>query len=152
MNTFSDRLKSAREAAGMTQAELAKKAGFSHQSAIANMEAGRAGSRGVGSLAHALGVDAYWLETGKGARTPAGKIDLPPHLSSAISTLQAMYHEHKIGSDALEALAFVINREIRHAQALLGVPPDATAQPLATLSEGKVIDIGSSAKKPFAAA
>jgi len=68
VNTFSERLRAAREEAGLNQGQLAKSCGLKSQSAIANMESGRAGSRNTGALAHALHVEAYWLETGKGPR------------------------------------------------------------------------------------
>lgn len=51
----------------MSQSDLAEKAGMG-QSAVGNMEAGdRNGSNRIGSLAKALGCDAYWLETGRGS-------------------------------------------------------------------------------------
>jgi transcriptional regulator with XRE-family HTH domain len=69
MDTFGKRLRSARLAAGLTQAELANKAGFKHQSAIGNMESDlREGSRNTAVLASILHVNALWLETGKGVR------------------------------------------------------------------------------------
>lgn len=74
METFGERVKRLRELRGLTQSQLAKLAGFSHQSAIGNIEAGkREGSRNLASLAAALNVDPYFLETGKG--TPSGISD-----------------------------------------------------------------------------
>lgn len=59
-----DRLKQSREALGLTQAELAAKVG-KKQSFIGNIEAGsRKSSPLIAEIAHALGVDAYWLKTG----------------------------------------------------------------------------------------
>jgi transcriptional regulator with XRE-family HTH domain len=40
MSTFGQRVREARLAAGLTQAQLAKKAGFAAQSSIGNMENG----------------------------------------------------------------------------------------------------------------
>jgi transcriptional regulator with XRE-family HTH domain len=61
-----ERLKTAREHAGITQAGLAKKSGVG-QSAIGNIEAG---IRGFGAsvirMAEACGVNAHWLATGEG--------------------------------------------------------------------------------------
>lgn len=69
--TFGQRVKKARLAAGLTQAQLAKAVGFSHQSAIGNIEADmREGSRSIAVLAQVLDVDPLWLETGDGEMTP----------------------------------------------------------------------------------
>lgn len=66
VNTIAERLKLAREAAGLTQPELANKAGVS-QGTIGNIEAGlRKRPRDLLSIAAALGVAPEWLETGKG--------------------------------------------------------------------------------------
>lgn len=69
VNTFADRLKQAREAAGLNQTQLAEKSGVG-QSAISMYERGmRKRSKEIVSLAGALNVDARWLETGHGSRT-----------------------------------------------------------------------------------
>jgi transcriptional regulator with XRE-family HTH domain len=61
---FKDRLKDSRESLDLTQAELAAKLG-KKQSFIGNLEAGsRTSTPLIAELAHALGVDAYWLKTG----------------------------------------------------------------------------------------
>lgn len=61
---FKDRLKDSRETLGLTQAELAARLG-KKQSFIGNLEAGsRRSTPLIAELAHALGVDAYWLKTG----------------------------------------------------------------------------------------
>lgn len=66
MNTIAERLKEAREAAGMTQPQLAAKAKVS-QGTIGNIESGlRKRPRDLLSIAAALNVDPAWLETGKG--------------------------------------------------------------------------------------
>lgn len=66
MKKFSDRLRHSRSLRGYTQAELARLAGLS-QSAVASYESGeRKSSRGLFKLAAALGVEAQWLDTGKG--------------------------------------------------------------------------------------
>lgn len=68
MNTFGERLKAARKAHGITQAELAKLAGIS-QTTIADIERGRnKGSTEVLKLAKSLEVSPDWLATGKGTR------------------------------------------------------------------------------------
>nr|DAK47689.1 MAG TPA: Repressor protein CI [Caudoviricetes sp.] len=66
MNTLKERMVSARQARGLTQAELAKAVGKS-QSAIAAVESGRnKETSGLISIARVLGVSPEWLETGKG--------------------------------------------------------------------------------------
>lgn len=66
METFGQRIKRLREAAGLKQHELAARCGMG-QSAIGNIENGkRGGSRNLAKLATALGVNPYYLETGEG--------------------------------------------------------------------------------------
>lgn len=68
MNTFGDRLKSARKEIGLTQQALAKVAGIS-QATVADIERGRnKGSTESLQLAKALKVSPDWLATGKGSR------------------------------------------------------------------------------------
>ncbi len=68
MITIAERLKSAREAAGLRQDELAKNAGVS-QGTIANIEGGiRKNPRELLAIARAVGVNAEWLKSGKGTR------------------------------------------------------------------------------------
>lgn len=70
MKTFAERLLSAREAAGLTQVELATRAKVSPGS-IGNYESGfRRNARELLSIAAALGVNAVWLKTGKGLCNP----------------------------------------------------------------------------------
>jgi len=66
MKKFSDRLRHIRLQRRYTQAELAQRAGLS-QSAVASYESGeRQSSRAIFKLATALGIEAQWLNTGKG--------------------------------------------------------------------------------------
>lgn len=62
---FGKRLKAARDFAGLTQEELAQKAGMA-QSTLATAEMKGAGSRKTPQLAAVCGVDAHWLATGMG--------------------------------------------------------------------------------------
>lgn len=69
--TIADRVRKAREYAGMQQGELADKAGMA-RSGIARIESGKGGAPRRSSLiaiAFATGVDLTWLETGE---TPTG--------------------------------------------------------------------------------
>ena len=70
MTTFSERLRDARDAAGITQDALAKAIGQKKQSVIASLESGQNKSSSyIPEIAKALRVDAYWLKTGKGERS-----------------------------------------------------------------------------------
>ena len=71
METMSGRLKYARESLlGISQPELARRAGIS-QSFIGALESvNQQNSKYLPEIAHALGVSAYWLKTGKG-KTPS---------------------------------------------------------------------------------
>ena len=78
MKTIAERLKDAREAAQLTQPELAARAGVS-QGTIGNIESGlRKRPRELLSIAAALNVSPEWLETGKGQMQATAKqpIDL----------------------------------------------------------------------------
>lgn len=69
MKTIADRLKEAREIAGLTQPELASRAGVS-AGTIGNIESGiRKNPRELLAIAAATGVSAEWLKTGRGAKT-----------------------------------------------------------------------------------
>ena len=64
METLGERIKRLREAKGMTQDQLAKAAGCA-QSTIGTLEKdGRTTRPDLIMIAHALGVDAYYLKTG----------------------------------------------------------------------------------------
>lgn len=65
VNTIAERLREAREAADLTQEELAERAGVS-QSTIGNVESGiRRNPRELLNIAKALNVSAEWLKDGK---------------------------------------------------------------------------------------
>jgi transcriptional regulator with XRE-family HTH domain len=68
METLAERLRQERERLGWTQPELARRSGVK-QSFIGALEArNQESSAWLPELAHALGVDTYWLKTGKGRR------------------------------------------------------------------------------------
>jgi transcriptional regulator with XRE-family HTH domain len=64
--SIGERIRAARKRAGMTQPELAKKVGMK-QATLSQLETGESKTtRLIGSIAHHLGVNALWLETGRG--------------------------------------------------------------------------------------
>lgn len=68
MDTLKARLAAVREEKGLTQAQLGQKIGAG-QSLISNLENGtNLSSTSLPEIAHALGVSAYWLKTGKGPK------------------------------------------------------------------------------------
>lgn len=70
------RIRSARRDAGMTQAELASKAGIK-QGSISDLERGESKSmRGptLMAMSRALGVNEEWLQSGKGPQFPADPV------------------------------------------------------------------------------
>jgi transcriptional regulator with XRE-family HTH domain len=76
METLATRLKKAREDKGWTQTELAANAKVK-QSFIGALEAKNQKTSGwLPEIAHALGVDAYWLKTGKGERLQKYSTDI----------------------------------------------------------------------------
>jgi len=77
-------MKLARKAAKMTQIELAKRTGL-NQSTISDLEVGKSqGSTFLATLAAAMGVNALWLESGKGPMQAGEAVEsvgaLPPGL------------------------------------------------------------------------
>ena len=87
VGSFAWRLKSAREATGLTQKELAAKAGLKSQGAIGNIESGiRKGTTYIGQIAAVLKVNALWLETGEGPRDLSTSPSSAPQQSEVIFT------------------------------------------------------------------
>ncbi|MGN7610632.1 helix-turn-helix domain-containing protein [Magnetococcales bacterium HHB-1] len=75
--TLSNRIRTAREYAGLTQKELADRVGIS-QTAVHKLECGRSkSSRRTVAISVACGVDPVWLETGRGEMAPGVTITSP---------------------------------------------------------------------------
>lgn len=75
--SIGSRVKQARKAAKMTQAELAARTGL-NQSSISDLEVGKSqGTTFVASLASAMGVNPLWLETGKGSMLVESTVAAP---------------------------------------------------------------------------
>lgn len=123
MTTFAERMKQRRLALGLTQQQLATSCGLA-QSAIGNMESGsRQGSRHIGILSAALGVNPVWLETGKGEIEPlsdtARKIaqafnQLSPERQKALAAIIEAAIGLSVSSDEVEA-KMPITRTALHA-------------------------------------
>jgi transcriptional regulator with XRE-family HTH domain len=88
VKTVGERIRQAREARALTQAELATRVGFKNQSAIGNLEAratGRGGFR-LAEIAAVLSVPVQWLLDGPDTgEVPASSDEIRPALQSAIS-------------------------------------------------------------------
>jgi len=94
VKTIKDRTKEAREALGISQAELAKLAKVS-PGTIGNLEAGtRENPRELLGIAAALKVNPLWLKTGKGPRgVDAAESPLPAAPAGAHAELLAFFDE-----------------------------------------------------------
>jgi transcriptional regulator with XRE-family HTH domain len=79
MLTFGERLKSAREEAGLAQGVVAKRVGFS-QSNLSDLESGEAHSTTfVAEIAAVLGIEALWLSSGRGPKRCDGTVQFVSH-------------------------------------------------------------------------
>ena len=73
MKTLAKRIKDERDSKEWSESELARRAGI-RQSFIGALETkGQQNSKFLPEIAHALGVDAYWLKTGKGSKYGVGR-------------------------------------------------------------------------------
>lgn len=72
--SIGERIKQARLAADLTQGELAGKVGIKQPTLSALENGGSEGSNYIASFAAALGVNALWLEAGKGPQYPVQNI------------------------------------------------------------------------------
>ncbi|MEQ8409099.1 MAG: helix-turn-helix transcriptional regulator [Gammaproteobacteria bacterium] len=74
-STLQERLVEARVSSGLTQQTICKLVGIT-QPTLSDLEKGKSKSSAkLPELAFILGVDAYWLATGKGRRTPKEEFD-----------------------------------------------------------------------------
>ncbi|UBB25793.1 helix-turn-helix domain-containing protein [Pseudoxanthomonas japonensis] len=72
--TLAQRLTQARAAIGMSQEQIAQAVGITQPSYSALERGVSKSTSKIGSLAHVLGVDAYWLETGEGQQPRRGHV------------------------------------------------------------------------------
>lgn len=82
--TLAQRLKASRKEAGLTQEQLAEKAGVSQQS-VQQAEVGRnRSSRSLVLIAMALGVSPIWLQTGKPPKNLAAQVSDGPAVVGSV--------------------------------------------------------------------
>lgn len=87
MKTFSERLISAMNEAGLSQGQLAEAVGIS-QPAVQKMTSGKTnGSRKMVELANALGVRPEWLSSGSGLMREDGQKPIQPQTDKKESTI-----------------------------------------------------------------
>jgi len=97
-SSLGGRLRAARLAAGLSQADLATRAGLKSQGAVSNIEAGERDNPAAGTLlqlAKVLGVRPYWLLYGKGPMKEGGAAMPTPG-----SAFRARYSQ--VGLDLLD--------------------------------------------------
>lgn len=83
MKSLQERLRWAREKAGLSQKEVAEFIGV-QQPSYSELETGETKrSKYTAELAHLLSVNAYWLATGKGSREPALDSEISQILAGA---------------------------------------------------------------------
>jgi transcriptional regulator with XRE-family HTH domain len=145
VSTIGDRLKQAREALGLSQGDVAGKAGVS-QGTIGNLESGlRKNPRELLAIAAAVGVSPVWLKTGKhdalpatiATDTPAHPLPEPPEvpgaaLPPALATRLAKLSEAQRAA-VLRSLAGLLDALEAPAEPPLGAP--IAPEHLATLQK-----------------
>lgn len=105
--TFGDRLAAAREAAGMSQKDLAKRVGVKH-STLRNWEDDIAEPRAnrLSTLSGLLGVSLRWLLTGEGdgVDPPGDTVEVPEDITAVLAEIRAMRSEARRTADRLGVL------------------------------------------------
>ena len=100
--TLGDRIAAAREAAGMTEAECARRLGV-RQATLKGWEDDQAEPRAnrLQMLAGLLGVSLRWLMTGEGDGPAPGESPAPPDLRAALGELRGLAAEAQRLSDRI---------------------------------------------------
>jgi transcriptional regulator with XRE-family HTH domain len=126
MEMLGERLKRLRKEADLTQVELAQKAGVS-QATISGIESsGRAKQPAtLIDIAHALGVDAYHLKTGRGKAKPS---QLTEQESALLDDFRGLTPDQRIEY----ASAIALEAELNKARAKLGLPKTTDLRPTGT--------------------
>lgn len=96
VKTIGERIRQAREAKGLSGQALAERVGYSHQSAIGNLEARASGQGGnkIGAIADALDVPLEWLMRGPdGDKVPFINKSAEPTDSVAAPSSAVIIHD-----------------------------------------------------------
>ncbi|WP_146345009.1 helix-turn-helix domain-containing protein [Phaeobacter marinintestinus] len=105
--TFGDRVTAAREAAGMTQAQLSKRLGVK-KTTVRGWEEDLSEPRAnkLSMLSGLLNVSIMWLLTGEGEgmETPGSDAELAGDLVSVMTELRAIREEMRAGAERLARL------------------------------------------------
>lgn len=102
--TLGDRIAAARAAAGLTQADCARRLGV-RQATLAGWEEDRAEPRAnrLQMLAAMLGVSLRWMMTGAGDGPAPAEAAMPPGLRAALGELRGLSAEARRLSDRIAA-------------------------------------------------
>ena len=113
--TFGDRLAAAREAQGLSQADLARKLGLKLQT-IRNWEDDRAEPRAnrLQMVAGFLNVSMVWLMTGIGDGGPDARSDGDAPLGSTVKELLAELRELRLGQMRAAERMASLEKRLRH--------------------------------------
>jgi transcriptional regulator with XRE-family HTH domain len=141
MDTFGERLRSARKESGLSQAAAAKKAGMS-QPNLSELEAGKYPTSGMtAALASLYRVSAIWLSEGKGPRKsgdPAPE-EKPVQVTPTVTVAQLMAIIEPLLAMArvpLEAVAYPTRADLEaRLQAALSGEPAVSAPARSHLDE-----------------
>lgn len=108
---FKDRLKAAREKAGLTQTQLAEAIGMT-QATISDLERGKSASTAFNArIAEACGVNSIWLEIGRGDIEPGAANSEPAAITARdLFALEAMHvvAPRHVDHDALARDAYAL--------------------------------------------
>lgn len=131
MSTYAERLAAARQATGMTQAQLARAAGLKNQSIIGSLESGyRKSTSYTPALANALGVSALWLAEGKGQQTLNDSTE-PSELGRA-HTAEEKPPSNYLDETTIEARAKILAEQASEVSALWMALPEPRRSTLLT--------------------
>ena len=128
--TLADRMKAERSRLGWSQEDLAAKVKI-RQSFIGALEAeGQKNSKWLPEIAHALGVSAYWLKTGKGDQ---GSVSAPGSALPAISEIDAMVIDALAGMSSERAAYWrkkiISEAELEELERRINAPPEDVPAP-----------------------
>ncbi len=103
-STLAQRLIQSRTASGMSQSEVAAAIGIA-QASYSSLERGISKRTCyIGSLSHVLGVDAYWLETGKEHTPRRGVAEARADYTIPADTRRLIQAVEKLGDRKRKAL------------------------------------------------